>query len=893
MSGIDNAARALALSDTVKDLWAERRGLTGFQSGNISTLALAASLRDTLYPEKGPLPNFLQSKVSSPACPVVVDAYGWLKDCLPGECIFDGVRRVENFIKFPEHLSFTGGDGWATANNGAVVALADAARPGTTGEQTVWKISRAAQASSIIRLGRGLRRLGRPAGKDLLDPVPHVYSEKIRKALTNVTLTAELRAYNSGGATLATQIVNIGDDFARYGIVFTPPAPKRITGISWSSANGGRLTLTCPGHGYTTGMTMNGSGSLPATNDFNTLAIASVPDANSFTIPMAVDPGAATSFGWVQPAIVVTAVPTSFAATTLGDIEVEHPYVSDIAGYPAGAICEYVSRSAKPRGRYFDGAAVDGVKYFKTTPALTLDPATGLVSEAATTSLLPTAKGAWYYPQAASFIAGKDAEALSAWTKSDASVTVTDNADACPTGALLATRLFEGAHTGEHNVQLPAGYLTNANTANAIESVIAFFAATPGGANGRDWAVITFVDRANATQRAYVNLATGDVGAVTSGVHNVDVEQLGTIGGLSYRRVVVQVATGTGATNPVLRVGLASADNTPAYAGGGVRYIDIWGVSFIGGTIQRPTGTPYGRAHHESAAVLAGADISSSVKGILGRTNITIMASTTPYFRAGRDNNVSYWATFYVHTASPQIISNSTSGGPGRTSMSRFGITWRPGGNAHRRKAAADAYTGEASQFFKFKANYAYAVGDVVIPTITQPDNFNDQNMFDVISVSGISAGEPVWPVVVTLPSATVVSGGVTFQCRHDNGINGRYESYNGAHLLPTGLGFNVPMKSAMYISTDGYGAAINGQLLERQTSPNPAHPDNRWTLPYDPETIYFGQMGSDIGIDPISGTPYGATDGSSELGRHAGRVMDVMVWSAGANDKSIMDMTR
>jgi hypothetical protein len=293
--------------------------------------------------------------------------------------------------------------------------------------------------------------------------------------------------------------------------------------------------------------------------------------------------------------------------------------------------------------------------------------------------------------------------------------------------------------------------------------------------------------------------------------------------------------------------------------------------------------------------VAPGADTSFSVLGIVGRTNIITAVDWTAYFKADQVDKVSYSATAYYQTNSPAMISSATATGFGNVSANRFGLTLRPNpspGSAHTGKFAFDLYNGDPNPIYFFQANKAYKVGDVVIPTDTKPDNSNNRKMFTVVAVTALSGAEPAWPSVLAIPSATVVSGGVTFQSTHDNGITGSWEPYNGAHGLPANLAFMSTLKTAFYISEAGYGCAINGVMLTKQTDPIPVHPTNRFTLEYNPDTLYLGHMGSNYSADPNSGSPYLPSDGSGALPRLTSFSKNLFVWNAVGDDESMAALT-
>jgi hypothetical protein len=853
------------------------------------SLAIAAPLECSLWPDKGPQPSFFSSVLTTPACPTIVDCFGRLKDALPGEALFYGARRVENLLRYTEHLSFAGSGGWFLNANATIVPVTDSRRPGSDGAMSTWKLSRAALTNSVLRQIAAIRRVGRPAGLDLLQPVLHVAAINIRKSTTNVVSTAEIRVYVVGSSSISSKIVTISDTLQTYGVTFTPAIPKRITNLEWSS---GLLTITSPAHGLSNGMTVRLSGSLPST--FDAEAAITLINADSFRVSLASNPGAATSFGWVQPAYFFGIAPDNFSATGLGDIEVEYPYVSEIEGYSQGHVCEYVPRNRIPADKYWYGAGVDGVRYYDSASGWKLNSDLGSIS-GARGPRLSTLRGIALYAQTQSLIPRKFSEYLSGWDKSDTSVSAIDYADYSPLGSQEASRIVEGTASGQQYVQLPAGFLTGSNTGSGVLSTITAYLATPDATAGREWSCISFVDRAGTTQTAYANLITGQVGNFSSGVRNVHMEPLAVIGGLKFWRIHIEINNGTGSSAPILRIGLAEANNNNSYTGSGTRYIICWGVAYCGGTLSRPTAAPYGRAHHESNPTLAGAALQFDTRGVLGTGRIVAHDICTPYYRARQTDKFEYSATLYFRVDAPQFISSATPSSPAPAPMDRFGIVIRPNpspSSVTHQKWAIDHYNGDPNPFYMFVENGYYKIGDIVIPTDTLPNNDNARPMFTVISVTGQAGAEPVWPVVTVPPSATVTSGGVTFRCIHDNGINGRWEPYNGAAIMPPD-DFMAEIRNAFFISSDDYGAAINGIVAVKQTEPQPVNPIYKYDMRYPIRSLHVGQLGSPWGYDPSTLTPYVGADAAALMPRLTSFHRNILVWNTECGPTDIEQLTK
>lgn len=842
-------------------------------------VTISAPFRASLVPDRGPMPTYFTGQLAAAGLPSTVDCFGMLKTCNPGEALFHGARRVENLIRFSEHLSRTTDNMWTMLNGAVVTPVTNPARPGKHGDMTAWKLGRSAVANSVLRTDRALQYNHGVGGLDLLLPVPYFVGINIRRAETNVVTTAEPRIYTSGGAVHATKVVTITDEMQTFGLSFTPQEPRQITALSWS---GGVLTVTCPSHGYAAGMLIRLSGSVPVEYDSNA-AVASVVNASTFTVAMASNPGMLVVAGLTQPQYHFGISPGSWASTGLGDIEIEMPYVSDMLGYDAGLVPEYVARGRVPQRKYWHGAAVDGVRYFDTATAWSHDTVTGLVTEAAGAAL-ETCRGVTTYANTVNAIHRRHAEGLSGWMKSDASVTVSDRALAGPTGDVEASRLTEGTHTGRHYVQLPAGQLVAGAVADGLTSCITVYLATPGGTSGRDWAVLSFTDKAGVEHNGYFDIATGATGSKDAGMLHLNCESLGTIQGLTYFRVHASVLVGSGSNSPVLRIGLAASNGSVSYAGGGTRYVAVWGACFSGTGVSRPVAGPYGRRNLNEGAQLAGALVTFNASGFFGSDNLSACSTYTPYYDFYQPGRVSWAASIYFRCEPAQSVFAANSSTLNSSGLERFGIIIRPNFGVssvpnHMTKVAFDHYNGEVCQYHLFVAGSTYQAGDVVLPTDIQPNNANGRKLWTVVS-GGVAGAEPAWPAVSTLPSATVTSGGVTFQVIHDNGIGGNFEPYNGAHLQPP-QGFMSTMTAGFLFTADDYAAFVNGQEMEKQTLPQPVNPVLGCATRSPISTIVFGAVGGIEAIDPTTASVYALGSLLDQMPRHTAFHRDVVVWNA------------
>lgn len=91
-------------------------------------------------------------------------------------------------------------------------------------------------------------------------------------------------------------------------------------------------------------------------------------------------------------------------------------------------------------------------------------------------------------------------------------------------------------------------------------------------AGGRTFIYLQVTDLAGTVKKAFFNLSTGAVGTV-SGCTAAIVALPG-----GWYRCSITFASATGATSPAEIIGLASADNTPSYSGGGTLGAYLWGA---------------------------------------------------------------------------------------------------------------------------------------------------------------------------------------------------------------------------------------------------------------------------------------------------------------------------
>jgi hypothetical protein len=165
------------------------------------------------------------------------------------------------------------------------------------------------------------------------------------------------------------------------------------------------------------------------------------------------------------------------------------------------------------------------------------------------------------------------------WTKTGSSVTA--NADTAPDGTSTADRLVEDTSTGGHVVvQSVAGLPDNTQCTASIFVK----------ASSRNWAVLTFVDKAGILNRVWFDVANGVQGATNGTVASFLAVQFPD----GWWRLILTASTGTGASTPQVRVSMAAADNTVSYAGNGTSGLLLWGGQLEAGssaTSYTPTGS--------------------------------------------------------------------------------------------------------------------------------------------------------------------------------------------------------------------------------------------------------------------------------------------------------------
>lgn len=627
-----------------------------------------------------------------------------------------------------------------------------------------------------------------------------------------------------------------------------------------------------------TGASVAASQAVTTTGVWKRFSVAFTPDGTSAYVPQ------------VFP---ISAASTSAGSVYIADCQLEEK----IDGSDAPS--EYVSKSENPISRYWHGAGVDGVKYFNTAFANTVD-GNGVVTEV-TGAVLTNTMGVMTYASATQQILNNDV--ASGWTATNC--TLTDNAALAPDGTTTAISINEGAGAGvaHHANRTLTGLTATATTA-------AYDDGDGGGAQTRycftcylkagtgDWMRLFVTSSAGTNYSGYFNVATGIAGAVTASSY-LDVETLAN----GWYRVMYSVPfyAGSGAADPVLRISMAvggtGAVGDVTYNGTS-RINYFWmpcvhtSTSTTGAPAQRPTASP-ANLTSGTVSTLPGQAVGFSVAGFLDRTDFAVSSTYYPYYKVETPNKQRYSATTYIRTEAPQ---ETRSGVVGDLDIQRCGPTIRPPLNNSTGSFALDFYNGDPNPIYFWQPSTVYNVGDYVIPTDTQPNNDNGRKVLTCVIAGTSGATEPTWgtPTWVSPPDTTsslIADTGastVRWQCNAPNDINGTFEPYSGA-ILALSDGFLGQYKVAWYITANDYGMFINGQEATKQTAPRPVFPSKGYTLDYKPKTLYLGGLGVNTGQFPEA-VPSGQENAVMPV--HTAIHRDVIVWASSPTPTALLGVT-
>jgi hypothetical protein len=570
-------------------------------------------------------------------------------------------------------------------------------------------------------------------------------------------------------------------------------------------------------------------------------------DANNFEIRLYINGGAslatkviARTGAWRKVAVVGTPdgsssyvwgiAPSTYAGTAARTIRVARPQVEALRNGQT-VPSEYVPRDDNPRGRYWSGANVDGVRYLATTMDDTLG-GDGVVTQVAGTALTATL-GLVCMPTTRNFAS---TDMANDWTGTRASVAA--SATLGPDGETVASKITEDSTaTSSHFISYT---LVGTNAYDGKGICVSVFLKAAERTN----ATVAVTDIEGTQKSAQINLTTGALGTVTSGFY-AEVEDLGN----GWWRVMLRGVLSAGGSDCIMRIFCANSSGATSYSGDGASGIYAW--------VPNATSALSSSGSERAMYSLAAANDSTSVSDqpgshlswdldLWGLTDLAVAGKFTLYGDMADPLKSGTSAVYSSFCYARSGISNV-----------RCGASIRPGqtaGNAHQLKIAMDVYSGDRTAYTKWQASTAYALGRVVIPTDTTLDNANGRKMFTCVQAGTSDASEPTWDTTfVATPDTTTnitTDGTVKWQCNHDNGISGQWEPYLGAHITAPTTGWLETLRYGWFVRGDDYGLAVEGEWATKQTVPQFLQGLSTSTLVSKLRTLCFGSLGQ------ISGAP-------------------------------------
>jgi len=530
----------------------------------------------------------------------------------------------------------------------------------------------------------------------------------------------------------------------------------------------------------------------------------------------------------------------SWASGTGGTVYAAFPQMEEIAGAPV-APSEYVPRDSYPISTLWSGAAIDGVQYFATSNGNTHSPSTGLVTQGVGTAL-STAKGVRTYPSAQQF--WQNTTTLSSATAT--ACAISSPGATSPDGSPNALRITEDTSNAAHFIEQA---LTGTNTFDGKLACFSVYCKYTGASDGRPFVRMTVRNLDGSTLLScFFNIQTGTVSTPpTNGTAYVE-----NLGNGWMRLIWSSILLGTGASDATGRIYLSADGATITYLGAS-RYTDIWCPNFTAalsaGGSDKPLAVPPFHAAG-AATVLRGNLLAYSVQGIMGYTDFAVASDYTPYFEPTQGNKGAYTDITGIRCES---VAQNAGPGLGAYDWDRTGLSIRSNNaptSVHRSKYAFDFYSGDLNNQYFWRASSSYSVGQIAIPTATLPDNPAPSQKMHICLVAGVTgATEPTW---ATTLNGTTVDGTVTWIVSEDNGIVGDWESYLGAHKVPSQQ-FMQTARFSWFISPDTYGCFESGVPFAKQTL---ALFENgfRTVLRNKPKILYVGTVGTSRGLPGAQG---------------------------------------
>lgn len=545
------------------------------------------------------------------------------------------------------------------------------------------------------------------------------------------------------------------------------------------------------------------------------------------------------------------------------------PQLEEIYGTSNVAPSEYVPRDSYPQNSYWYGAGVDGVRYFDTAQANTLNVSTGVVTETAGAALTTT-KGVVTMPSVQQFFLNTATMS----TATGSALTITANTVAGPDGAVSAISLTEDTTTATH---FASQTLTGTSTFDGKYVTYTVYAKYPGASTGRQWIRLALLDVDGATTKScFFNIETGTVGTASHGVGYVE-----TLADGWFRCVWSAVPLGSGASDAIARIFLSTDGSTISYLGAS-KLVYVWGPNVTSALSssgsEKPLALPYVVAAG-AANNIPGSLVAYEVEGLLGYTDFAVVSDFSAYYVPAQQDKKTYSAVTYIRTVAP--VQNA--GGVGVYDWDRTGLTIRPNDSppsAQKSMFGWDCYFGDLNNTYFWRPDHQYNVGNIALDTTTLPNNSNSKKMFTCVVGGQSGAVEPTWVTTFTTPPNTTTNlttdGSVRWQVNEDNGISGNWEPYLGRQRVPSG-GFLETKRYSWFISASEYGCFENGAAFDRQTDQLYGN-GARTVLRYLPKLLYLGTFGSNQGIPPGA---IGSASPSALMSNHTSMHKNVRVYNA------------
>lgn len=364
-----------------------------------------------------------------------------------------------------------------------------------------------------------------------------------------------------------------------------------------------------------------------------------------------VTPSAAFQRCYVSGVIASTAnhrVVLRAVASGAASVKVAAPQMERTVGQ-TGVPNDYVPRGLTGATSPFQGAYVDGVKYFATENPWS--GASGIATEGVGAPLT-TLKGVLTERTVVNRLYSSAALEATEWTRTN--VTVAALTTDTNLGYGFYRRVTETTATGVHTVD--QSWRLTLPSDNVVVTNSALFPQSQTG--GRTWVYCEIVGKDGSTvTRQYFDLANGVLGQMDGGTNAVGViyeEAGGWVCGLSCN-------VGSGSTAPVARWGIATADGTRSYTGSTSNYVDMAMPQFE-------------RADHPTSRVTESPSASVNTRGSdvltlnLGAGSFRpndwcVSVEVTPVFVTSITNKETWYYAWYHYTSADE----------------RFGMSWRPG----------------------------------------------------------------------------------------------------------------------------------------------------------------------------------------------------------------------